>query len=406
MSKTILPPDQLEEMPFPSKGVDVNSAYTQQPPGTTATGINVRVYDQLLMRARGGSRSGVTKYVPGQVAAGLIQDLNTVTFTTPTAIGSVNYLAGGTGVTTLPWPGTYSLAKITGSGFSVAEAMAVDGNGNLTVGAYQSGYPVGTDLQELPASQQINLPTNYFMLAYWQPGAFPLTASGWQTGDVFPGLGYFVNAFPGSTIDNGFGFPSAGAQEVNVPEPLPSELPFWYWPSGYETVELSINIGISRNILLRYLPPPTGALGMSVNSFPLPQVTAGGFYLITDDINATIGYGTTIPAGYFGLAGYGAFGIPDPIIFQKILTIPPTLLGQTPDVVGATLFNPSMLPCAVEVYGIFRFRKFLTPNWILAAQLYPTGAGPNWGPVIGPGFYVMEVGGFSTLTDSLTFGQI
>src|SRR5579883_2130520 len=102
--------ERLTEATFPSKGLDVRFPYTEQPQGTTAEGINCRVYDPLLMRSRGGSRSGLTRYVDDSVG-GLIQDLNTVPYVNEIAVGSVNYFAGGTDITTLPFSGTYILGK-------------------------------------------------------------------------------------------------------------------------------------------------------------------------------------------------------------------------------------------------------------------------------------------------------
>lgn len=53
---------------FPTQGVDATCEYMRQPDGTTPDCENVRAHDQLEERARGGSRPGLSQYVPQQVA--------------------------------------------------------------------------------------------------------------------------------------------------------------------------------------------------------------------------------------------------------------------------------------------------------------------------------------------------
>ncbi len=72
-------PDEIfVDLKFPIKGLDVSQGYGMQQPGTTPIGQNVRAYD-ALMRARGGTRPGLAKYISVQIAgASLIQELNSV----------------------------------------------------------------------------------------------------------------------------------------------------------------------------------------------------------------------------------------------------------------------------------------------------------------------------------------
>lgn len=74
-------PGQSRPLPlvFPARGIDVAGPFGQQPPGSTPTGQNVRLYEPRTMRARGGQRPGLEKYVAVQIAgASLIQELNSV----------------------------------------------------------------------------------------------------------------------------------------------------------------------------------------------------------------------------------------------------------------------------------------------------------------------------------------
>lgn len=49
------------------QGIDENSPYSVQPPTTTPDALNVRSFDALERRKRGGQRTGIAKYLPDQV---------------------------------------------------------------------------------------------------------------------------------------------------------------------------------------------------------------------------------------------------------------------------------------------------------------------------------------------------
>jgi hypothetical protein len=85
-TKPIPPQETLSNLNFPLGGIDLSRAYSKQQPrstptgeraGTTPIGTNVRAFDVLQQRERGGSRPGLTKYVPLQPGGtSLIQELN------------------------------------------------------------------------------------------------------------------------------------------------------------------------------------------------------------------------------------------------------------------------------------------------------------------------------------------
>src|SRR5438132_8634632 len=84
-------PDQLVEFLFPIRGVDLYSAFQEQRPGTTIQGKNVRGYEPLTQRARGGARPGLVEYIPQQLPLNYvsgshkIQHLNVIVDPTPDA---------------------------------------------------------------------------------------------------------------------------------------------------------------------------------------------------------------------------------------------------------------------------------------------------------------------------------
>lgn len=55
---------QFSDLWFPLNGSDVSVALEQQIPDTTPLGLNVRAFEPQTMRARGGSRQGLSQYIP------------------------------------------------------------------------------------------------------------------------------------------------------------------------------------------------------------------------------------------------------------------------------------------------------------------------------------------------------
>lgn len=88
-------PEAYTEMHFPLAGVDLSRAFCDQRPRevapglwsrSTPAGLNVRGYEATALRLRGGSRAGLSKYVPDAVVADwVVQDLAVIvsTGTTP-----------------------------------------------------------------------------------------------------------------------------------------------------------------------------------------------------------------------------------------------------------------------------------------------------------------------------------
>jgi len=89
MAKAIPADEQLVQQLFPTKGIDVAHLQEEQPPGTTPIGDNVRAYEMLTKRGRGGQRPGITKYLNMQVSGfHEIQLLDTITITDGAALGA------------------------------------------------------------------------------------------------------------------------------------------------------------------------------------------------------------------------------------------------------------------------------------------------------------------------------
>lgn len=71
--------DQEQEVGviFPLAGIDSTCEFSRQPDSTTPSGINVRAFEVITRRARGGSREGMSRYVNETLnGAHLIQHLN------------------------------------------------------------------------------------------------------------------------------------------------------------------------------------------------------------------------------------------------------------------------------------------------------------------------------------------
>lgn len=83
---------------FPENGLETTTEFGRLPPGMTADAENVRAYETLQERKRGGSRPGLSKLIPPQVNGDFpIQHLNIIVDpTTPALAAEAD--AGGSGV--------------------------------------------------------------------------------------------------------------------------------------------------------------------------------------------------------------------------------------------------------------------------------------------------------------------
>jgi hypothetical protein len=81
-------PESIEEASFPSHGINLVQEFEQQPQGTTPLGTNVRAYEALTQRNRGGSRPGIVPYINSQVGglSSVIQHLNLIVDPTTDAL--------------------------------------------------------------------------------------------------------------------------------------------------------------------------------------------------------------------------------------------------------------------------------------------------------------------------------
>lgn len=70
-----MPNEKYAELEFPLSGIDVTAEFQEQKPGTTPEAINVRGFDPIARRARGGSRPGIAHFAPNAVPANTSLDM-------------------------------------------------------------------------------------------------------------------------------------------------------------------------------------------------------------------------------------------------------------------------------------------------------------------------------------------
>ncbi len=105
--------DQDVAIVFPVVGVDKSTEFQRQPPDTSASASNVRSFDTIADRARGGSRHGLSKIVDERLnGVALIQHLCVLVDPTTAAL-SVNTIPEGESTTTDP---DGDLVRVGGSG--------------------------------------------------------------------------------------------------------------------------------------------------------------------------------------------------------------------------------------------------------------------------------------------------
>lgn len=92
---TTIDSDQYVELHFPLAGMDRRTAFAKQPARqigeqkyarTTPLGENVVAFD-FLDRGRGGSRRGLTKYIPARVQDYVMQHLAVIAYRSDDATG-------------------------------------------------------------------------------------------------------------------------------------------------------------------------------------------------------------------------------------------------------------------------------------------------------------------------------
>lgn len=80
------PRESLLPLEFPSKGIDVSVPNEEPAADTTDVGVNVRFFESVSERGRGGSRSGLSRYIDDQLP-GVVQDLNVIVSVAGEAMG-------------------------------------------------------------------------------------------------------------------------------------------------------------------------------------------------------------------------------------------------------------------------------------------------------------------------------
>lgn len=91
-----MPESQSIELPFPVRGLDENTAYSEQPPETSPSLQNVRAYDADTGRRRGGQRPGLSKWNSNIVgSSGVIRDMSYVNVNVSAIRDVLEYKSGG-----------------------------------------------------------------------------------------------------------------------------------------------------------------------------------------------------------------------------------------------------------------------------------------------------------------------
>jgi hypothetical protein len=100
------------DMPFPLNGIEETTAYSRQRQGTSADEQNVRAFDPGTDRARGGMRSGMSKWMTTRVnGAASIQNINRLVTAIPLQATATTYDG-------------FAYAQASGSGFGIGNTAS------------------------------------------------------------------------------------------------------------------------------------------------------------------------------------------------------------------------------------------------------------------------------------------
>jgi hypothetical protein len=113
MARPLKTGEDFKDLHFPKAGIDLSMGFSKQPnrpvgqngeyARTTPTGLNVRSFEPATNRMRGGSRTGLSKYIATQVSGivFIVQDLNLVVGTGYVNPGGVTQTSNSGRVVTL-----------------------------------------------------------------------------------------------------------------------------------------------------------------------------------------------------------------------------------------------------------------------------------------------------------------
>ena len=121
MPKPIQSQEVFADLLFPVYGESLITEFELQPNQTTPYAINCRGFESITYRMRGGSRTGLTQYIP-QALPGYIQDLNILV--DPTEAALLAYFPYPTGTPTTLDPNTGYPVPIGGAGWMMPKNPA------------------------------------------------------------------------------------------------------------------------------------------------------------------------------------------------------------------------------------------------------------------------------------------
>lgn len=155
-----------QNLVFPVRGLHESVGYDIQPPGTTSKATNVRGFDVLLNRLRGGRRAGLSKFFGSQInGSNAIQTMTkAVKSTASSIVAGVSDSATGYTVGTPTDMGSNWISH------QVQEALNSGGGGddpNNAIGIHASGFALGAAV----------LSRHYWLLAARLPTTNSVTAT-------------------------------------------------------------------------------------------------------------------------------------------------------------------------------------------------------------------------------------
>lgn len=230
---------------FPTSGINVATSFGQQPQNSTPVGVNVRAYESILSRGRGGSRSGLSRYVPGLLPTGdhLVQHMNIVVDPQGGALLAGGELFGPT--IEDPDPRWTRLIRAGGSGVQLNANITnapptTDQLRQFVTGAFGAGSPsmFTVSLPSQPVSGNLILVVALALTANNGPQASPLPpypqAGAFDAGGIQNGGGAAYTQVGGSG-----GYARSSVDVTYAVAAAPGSP-----PSGYVTTQNFISIGM------------------------------------------------------------------------------------------------------------------------------------------------------------------
>jgi len=290
-------PKQIIQFPWPVKGLMEQSSFQSPTPESTLDCLNVRNFDAMERRLRGGKRTGISKYINTQVGSGsFIQHISDT-------VETVAIHTSGDVATTASNPGTVTTTTTAQQACGIAtlpdRAFIADHSGNAYLWSVSgNSYPsqIATQTSNYTKHGVVQIPNTNLVLtmgsyvhALWAVTSNSITVvDTFSTTSVTPSVSFSAYDYSADRTGQwgigkpGWLFPLSSAG-IGVPTQLTVPDGGTIYSAAFAPAADLVCLGSSNNWLYMYqFDPTTGTLGTLLASKNITYTPLGHMALTSD----------------------------------------------------------------------------------------------------------------------------